>query len=51
MSTPLPQPLEEPSGPIKPKRWRESAQEKKEGTKKNKKGRKGRILSCHIYHR
>lgn len=29
MSTPLPQPLEVPSGPIRPERWREIAQRKK----------------------
>lgn len=42
MSTPLPQPLEVPSGPIKPERWRESAREKEE-TKKNKR-EKGKDL-------
>lgn len=44
MSTPLPQPLEVPSGPIRPERWREIAHERKE----KKRGREGGILSCHI---
>lgn len=44
MSTPLPQPFEVPSGPIRPKRWREIAHKREE----KKRGREGGILSCHI---